>query len=449
MENPGGIVGFGTTMTTVTTQAGTHLLVLGEPNVSPKGATYRITNDTPATTPNASGFCPTGRCLFGSTPAALQTMLIDGQPHEACFLLGVGDRDDTLGLLGHCSDGLDFVLPVPDRDEAHPTVKSPRDVIAEDLALQSLDKLLIGDFKIAASKDDVPLIAAATRHLGAAWFYAPATTVPILLSPVAAPGLPLEDPFLTFGDTFGSEVAVVKLSEGGYLLAIASPHGIGNDTQGRVWLYRIVEGKVVHDGPHPDVPAPMSCLPGFRHNFGIHMRSGKLFEGSSEQLFISDGVTISIYDADDLAKYPPSVDCSGAPLGSTGFITGINCVETASVSGCSRITNEFGRALAIADVNGDGSKELVIGVPTLDVDGTNTAGAALVYHVDPEGKQTRLLETRIISSRDSGDGLGSSVAAMRIGSRDVVVAGAPGLGSFFIFFCSTTGGAGHDSSRCE
>jgi hypothetical protein len=449
MPSPDGMPGFGTTMATVPSNDETVLLVLGEPNVTAKGALYRIHNDAPAATPAASGFCPSKRCLFGDDPAPLHALSLDGKPYASCFILGVGDRNDTLGLLGQCADGKEFVLPVPARSDEHPNVKAPQDVITEDLTALSLGNLLIGDFKYAASAEDNPLIAAATRHLGAAWFYAPGTTTPVVLSPVAPPGQALEDPLLLLGDTFGSEVAVASLSSGGHLVAIASPRGVGNDTQGRVWLYRVVDGKVVHDGPVPDVPAPMGCLPGFRRDFGVHMHTGSLFGTATEQLLISDGSTISIYDADDLAEHPPTSDCSGPPLGSAGYITGVSCVETASVTGCSYVTTGFGRAIALADVDGDGTTELVVGAPSLDVDGTNNAGAALVYRVDPEGKQTRLLEARFLSSRDTGDALGSSVASLRIGSRDVIAAGAPGLGSFFLFYCSTLGGAGRDSSRCE
>lgn len=81
--------------------------------------------------------------------------------------------------------------------------------------------------------------------------------------------------------------------------------------------------------------------------------------------------------------------------------------------------------------------------------GTQNAGAVLVYYFDPEGEKTTLLEARIISSRDGGDALGTSVAGLRIGSRDVIAAGAPGLGSFFLFYCSTLGGEGRNSSRCQ
>jgi tetratricopeptide (TPR) repeat protein len=35
------------------------------------------------------------------------------------------------------------------------------------------------------------------------------------------------------------------------------------------------------------------------------------------------------------------------------------------------------------------------------------------------------------------------------GERDAIAAGAPGLGSFFVLYCSTLGGAGANSFRCQ
>ncbi len=70
------------------------------------------------------------------------------------------------------------------------------------------------------------------------------------------------------------------------------------------------------------------------------------------------------------------------------------------------------------------------------------AGTGLVYNVDPEGQKTTLHEARIISLRDGGDALGTSMASLRIGARYGIAAGAPCLGSFFLFYCSTLGGEG-------
>lgn len=448
VQDPGGIPGFATTMATVEDGDRTALLLLGEPNLAPKGAVYSITNDDPGTSPARSGFCPNSRCLFGDSPAPLRNITIDGATHPSCFVMGVGDRNNTLGLVGSCLDGTDFVLGVPGAvPEWGSGVVSPEDVISKDLSEADLGRLLVGDFRYAASSDDQPLIAAATKYIGASWYYPPGATTAVRITPFANEGELPDDPRLVLGDTFGSEIAVATVAQGGQLIAISAPRGVGEDTHGRVWLYRVVDGKIVHNRPNPDFPAPIGCLPGFSKNFGTYMHTGRLFGGSSDELFISDGVTISIYDAGALADSPPTSDCGGAPLGG-GYITSVTCVETGSVKGCPYITTGFGRSIAIADVDGNGKNELVVGAPALDVNDTQNAGAVLVYDVDPAGANTRLLEARVISSHDTGDALGTSVAALRIGTRDVVAAGAPGLGSFFLFYCSTLGGAGSSSSRC-
>ncbi len=454
IKNPGGMPGFGATMATVPTQSSTRLLVMGEPNQAPKGATWEINDDDPSSSPSASGFCDDGRCLFGGSPAPLRSLTIGGVTHPACFVLGVGDRNNVRGLVGNCADGEDFVLPVPGEDPRFPDTPVPVDIITEDLTNAELNNRVIADFEYAASSDEPPLIAAASQSLGAFWYYPPGSTEPTVVTPVFPQDddpdpQPPTDPRLAYGDTFGGKVAVATVGQGGHLIAVASPRGVADDILGRVWLYRVIDGKIVHDGPQPDVPKPVGCLPGFKDNFGTYMHTGRLFGGASDELLISDGATIHIYDAGALADNPPTESCGGAPFANSGFLTGVTCVETSSVTGCSYATSGFGRSLAIADVNGDGKNELIVGAPTLEVEGTQDAGAVLVYEVDPTGAQTRLIEARILSSRDTGDALGSSVAGLRIGNRDVVAAGASGVGSFFLFYCSTTGGAGKDSSRCR
>ena len=451
IETPGGMPGFGTTMATIDYQDATRLLVLGEANLIPKGAVYDIVNDEPSSSPAASGFCSEGRCLFGDSPAPLASLTLNGANHPACFLLGVGDRNNTIGLLGSCADGTDFVLPVTGADERFPQILMPEELITNDLTSFQLTNPLVGDFRYAASGDAQPLIAAATKYIGAVWFYPPGTSEPVAIAPVfpAAddPNPQVSDPRDLYGNTFGTDIAVASVASGGYLIAVSSPKGLEPDVESAIWLYRVIDGQVVHNQTQPEIPKPIGCLPGYVANFGTFMHTGQLFGDESEELFISDGETITIYDAGKLADSPPPPNCGGAPLGN-GFITTINCVETQSVKGCSFVSS-FGRSIALADVDGNGQKELVVGVPELSVEGTSSAGAVLVYEVSESGEQTRLLEARFISSRDTGDSLGASVAGLRIGSRDVIATGASGLGSFFLFYCSTAGGAGTNSSRCQ
>lgn len=454
IESPGGMPGFATTMATVDHQDATRLLVLGEANLVPKGVVYDITSDNPPTSPAASGFCPTGRCLFGDSPAPLAGLSLGGATHSACFLLGVGDRNNTQGLVGSCADGTDFVLPVPVEDARFPEIKTPEDVINEDLTAFQLGNLLIADFRYAASDGVQPLIAASSKHLGAVWYYPPGSSEPVSIAPVFPPDddpnpQPPDDPRNLYGNTFGAEVAVAKIASGGHLIAVASPKGLEPDVESAIWLYRVIDGKIVHDQTEPDVPKPVGCLPGFVSNFGTFMHVGQLLGDESDELFVSDGETISIYDVGALMDAPPPPNCGGPALGAAGFVTTVECLETNSVKGCSFVKGGFGRSITLADVDGDGRNELVVGAPTLSVEGTSSAGAVLVYEVDPQDGQTRLLEARFISSRDTGDALGASVAGLRIGGRDVIAAGASGLGSFFLFYCSTAGGAGKDSSRCQ
>ena len=108
----------------------------------------------------------------------------------------------------------------------------------------------------------------------------------------------------------------------------------------------------------------------------------------------------------------------------------------------------YGPVLA-ADVDGDGTNEVVVGMGDLDVDAAGGAGAVLVYRVERDPARTGLLETRYLSKTEASDGLGASVVPVRVGARDVIAAGAPGARSIFLFYCSTLGGSGKDSFRCQ
>jgi len=99
----------------------------------------------------------------------------------------------------------------------------------------------------------------------------------------------------------------------------------------------------------------------------------------------------------------------------------------------------FGAALAMGDLDGDGSDELLVGAPMATVGESAGAGAVFVFRLD--GDAFVLVDVLTDSDPEEGAGLGKALATVGTNLdaatlRDEVVAGAPGIGAVFLFLCS-------------
>ncbi len=72
-----------------------------------------------------------------------------------------------------------------------------------------------------------------------------------------------------------------------------------------------------------------------------------------------------------------SSECSLSSLPPAALISRLSCGSTSSVTGCEK--SEFGAALAVGDLDGDGDGEVIVGAPKMTVRGEENAGALLVY----------------------------------------------------------------------
>lgn len=96
----------------------------------------------------------------------------------------------------------------------------------------------------------------------------------------------------------------------------------------------------------------------------------------------------------------------------------------------------FGASLAVGDVDADGIDDLIVGAPHASVR-AGGAGAVVVLGgartFDTLGTERSVLT---YSSLRAGARLGTAVAMVPADDRDEIVAGAPGVGSAVVFFCS-------------
>jgi hypothetical protein len=121
-------------------------------------------------------------------------------------------------------------------------------------------------------------------------------------------------------------------------------------------------------------------------------------------------------------------------------VTGLLCAEAAARD---RAPSGFGASLAIGDVNGDGTGDLVLGAPHARVSGVASGGvvslaggSSLAELGAGAGRQA------IVAPSSAGAGMlfGFDVALVPGTDRDEIVAGAPGAASAALLFCSGLAG---------
>jgi hypothetical protein len=407
--------GFGVSLRTASDGDATLLLTGGEPGTSAVSLFDLGAGENPYLDAVATHYCNggAGLCFLGYSVAYLPRTELPNQrgQAEACVALGIGDSPlEEPGVFIECKDGASFTRPVLSDYE-----------LDVDFAIehqQNEEVAIAGD----GGADPLLLVGAPQPRL--AWYYLPGSAQPIELAPSDAPDR---------ASGYGSTVAVITLPDASWLFAVGAPSGDA------VHLFRAAG----------ETPTYLGCLGG-TPDFGRALASGKVPAGGDDvaELVVSDRATVHVFDGALLAALPPatSVSCTLGALPEAALYASFGCGSTPETEQCS--SSDFGAAVAVGDVDGDGDGEVLVGAPQLSVYGEHGVGAVLVYDAERQG-DGELGDLRFIASGESGDSLGGSVAAGFIGDRDLIVGGLPRAGKVGLFYCSAMVPADKRGARCE